>query len=77
MPVLTEQTSFSLPWRQTGAGFCPQHVKGFSRFRFRNADEEEVSSLLRQVKRQKKEASCMEEEFLNYAYHLVSDKGKE
>lgn len=45
--------------------------------RSHHPDEEVVSSLLSQPKRQKKEASCIEEELLSYAYHLVSERGKE
>uniref|UniRef100_H3CMV6 Hypoxia inducible factor 1 subunit alpha, like n=1 Tax=Tetraodon nigroviridis TaxID=99883 RepID=H3CMV6_TETNG len=38
--------------------------------RSHNPDEEEVSDLLSQAKRHRKEASSMEEELLNYTYHL-------
>lgn len=45
-------------------------------FRSHNPDEEEVSNLFIQDKRQKKEASCIEEELLNYTYNLVSEGRK-
>lgn len=61
-----------LPW-QHGR----QHVKGFCSSRSHHPDEEVVSSLLSQPKRQKQDASCIEEELLSYTYHLVSERGKE
>lgn len=51
-------------------------LKRLVSFRSHNPDEDEASDLLVEDKRQKKEASCIEEELLNYTYNLVS-KGRE
>ena len=66
---------FTVDMADRVAGFCPQHIEGFF-FRSHNPDDEEVFNLLSQAKRQKSEVSCVEEELLNYRYHLVSEKRK-
>lgn len=72
-------TMFHLSWRgrqRTGHFLrVSAALKRLVSFRPHNPDEDEASDLLIEDKRQKKEASCIEEELLNYTYNLVS-KGR-
>lgn len=67
--------NLSWRWRQRTGPFL-RALKGFISFRSHNPDEDEASDLLIEDKRQKKEASCIEEELLNYTYNLVR-KGRQ
>lgn len=70
--------NLSWRWRQRTGHFLrvSAALKGFISFRSHNPDGDEASDLLIEDKRQKKEASCIEEELLNYTYNLVS-KGRQ
>ncbi|XP_011607021.2 hypoxia inducible factor 1 subunit alpha, like isoform X3 [Takifugu rubripes] len=59
-----EEDKRSAPLRTLSAALAA------NRKRSHNPDEDEASDLLIEDKRQKKEASCIEEELLNYTYNL-------
>lgn len=69
--------NLSWRWRQRTGNFLrvSATLQRLVSFRSHNPDEDEASDLLIEDKRQKKEASCIEEELLNYTYNLVS-KGR-